>query len=131
MGERVVILGASDRPDRFSWRAQQLLLEHGHRVIPVTPRLATVGGLPALDEPGQVTGPVDTVTVYLRAELLRPLVPALAALAPRRVILNPGADDPEMVAALQAEGLRVQLDCTLILLDQGCFEDHARAGSQR
>ena len=32
-------------------------------------------------------------------------------------ILNPGADDPSVVAALEAAGVRVQLDCTLILLD--------------
>ena len=35
--ERVAILGASDKPDRYSNKAQRLLRQHGHTVVPVHP----------------------------------------------------------------------------------------------
>ena len=117
----VVILGASDNRRRYANRAQHKLVEHGHRVIPVNPNLKEVEGVTtiSLDE---VPDRVDTVTVYLGRDRLLPLVPALAASAPRRVILNPGADDPEVVQALESEGLNVQRACTLVLLDADRFD---------
>jgi predicted CoA-binding protein len=120
MSETVAVLGASTDRARFSNRAQHALAAHGHRVLPVNPTLDAVDGVPTVALEALPEG-IDTITVYLRAERLRPLVEAVAARRPRRVILNPGADDPEMVAALEAEGLRVQCDCTLVLLDTGRY----------
>jgi len=120
----VVILGASPKPDRFANRAQRKLVEHGHRVIPVNPAVPEVNGVPTL--PLEKLSPLpQTITAYLGRDRMLPLVDAIAALAPRRVILNPGADDPEVVTALRDKGVPVQLDCTLILLDEGRFEDLA------
>ena len=121
MSQRVAILGASTNPARYANRAQRKLRDHGHHVLPVNPALAAVEGVPTVALDALPEG-FDTVTVYLGAERMLPLVPTLAARAPRRVILNPGADDPSVVAALEAAGVRVQLDCTLILLDTGTFD---------
>jgi len=120
----VVILGASPKPDRYANRAQRKLLAHGHGVIPVNPAVSEVDGVPTV--PLEQLSPLpQTITVYLGRERMLPLVPNIADLAPRRVILNPGADDPQVVQALQDKGVPVQLDCTLILLDEGRFEDLA------
>jgi predicted CoA-binding protein len=126
MTETVVVLGASARRERFANRAQRRLTEAGHRVVPVNPALDAVEGVPVtpLEALPDGSGPVDTITVYLSADRLRPLIPELARIAPRRVLLNPGADDSEMVGALREAGLKVQTDCTLVLLDQGRFERH-------
>jgi len=121
MSQRVAILGASEKPARYANRAQHKLLAHGHEVIPVNPALSVVDGVPTVALEALPEG-LETVTVYLGADRMLPLVPALAARAPERVILNPGADDQSVVAALEAAGLRVQLDCTLVLLDSGIFE---------
>lgn len=122
MSETVAILGASADPTRYANRAQRALAAHGHRVLPVNPTLAEVEGVPvvALED---VPEGIDTVTVYLRAERLAPLVPMLAARRPGRVILNPGADDAAMVRALGEAGLVVQEACTLVLLDSGRYGD--------
>lgn len=126
MPETVVVLGASAKRERFANRAQRRLAEAGHRVVPVNPALEAVEGVPTtpLEALPGSSGPVDTISVYLSADRLRPLVPELARIAPRRVLLNPGADDAEMVAALREAGLKVQTDCTLVLLDRGVFERH-------
>jgi predicted CoA-binding protein len=124
--ETVVVLGASARPERFANRAQRRLHAAGHRVLPVNPALDRVEGIPVvrLDALVAARTPVDTVTVYLRGDRLAPLMDRLVRLAPRRVLLNPGADDPDTVVALREQGLRVQCDCTLVLLDQGTFSAH-------
>ncbi|HSG90735.1 MAG TPA: CoA-binding protein [Pseudomonadales bacterium] len=121
MTQTVAILGASTNPGRYAHRAQRLLARHGHVVIPVNPGLEEVAGVATVALEALPAG-LDTVTVYLGAERLLPLVDALAERRPQRVILNPGADDPRVVEALRARGLTVQLDCTLILLDAGRFE---------
>lgn len=121
MAQRVAILGASPKPERYAHRAQVLLRAHGHAVIPVNPALEAVDGVPTTALEDLPEG-LDTVTVYLGRARMLTLVDTLAARAPKRVILNPGADDPEVVAALEAAGLRVQLACTLVLLDSGRFE---------
>lgn len=120
MPERVAVLGASPKPDRYANRAQRLLASHGHEVIPVNPALEEVEGVATVPLEALPEG-LDTVTVYLGRARMLPLVDAVVARAPKRVILNPGADDPEVVQALEAAGLRVQLACTLVLLDSGRF----------
>ncbi len=46
--EIVVVLGASNKEDRYSYKAVKLLLEYGHEVVPIHPKLDKVLGLPVL-----------------------------------------------------------------------------------
>lgn len=119
--ETVVVLGASDKRDRYSNQAVRLLREHGHHVIPVHPAQGEIEGLPAVPSLGVVTGPVETVTVYVNPTILAGQTEALLALAPKRVILNPGTETPETEAALRASGIAVVHACTLVLLHTGQF----------
>ena len=64
-GLTVVVLGASDKPERYSNRAVRMLLEHGHEVIPVHPSLQTEEGLTVVPSLARVPRPVDTLTVYV------------------------------------------------------------------
>ena len=43
--ERVVVLGASANPERYSNKAVKLLLKHGHDVVPVNPGQKEIEGL--------------------------------------------------------------------------------------
>lgn len=122
MKERVAILGASTDPTRYANRAQHLLLDYGHTVVPVNPTLDEVDGKKAVPDLDSIEGPVDTVTVYLRPALSEPLADALLRLKPKRVIFNPGAESPALRKRLEAAGIRVQWECTLVLLRSERFE---------
>jgi predicted CoA-binding protein len=122
MKERVAILGASDDPSRYANRAQHLLLDYGHSIVPVNPALCEVDGETTVPDLDSIEGPVDTVTVYLRPELSEPLAGALIRLKPKRVILNPGAESPALTRKLEAAGIRVLWECTLVLLRTRQFE---------
>ena len=70
MTERVLIIGASGKPERYAHKAQLLLAEHGHTVLPVTPGEPEVLGVATSPDIASAPGPVDTVTVYVRPERL-------------------------------------------------------------
>lgn len=119
--QRVVVLGASPKPDRYANRAVRLLLEHGHDVVPVHPRYPSIEGLPVAAGLDQVNGDVDTLTVYVAPDRSTALAPAIVRLAPERVIFNPGTENPQLQAALEQEGMQVVSACTLVMLSTGQF----------
>ena len=122
MSERVVMLGASNNPHRAAFEAIEALTHHGHEVVPVNPRLTAIGGHPCVSELVDVKGGVDTITVYLRAELAEPLGDAMIELNPRRVIFNPGSESGALKQQLEAAGIEVQWQCTLVLLRSGQYQ---------
>jgi hypothetical protein len=114
---RVAILGASPDPERYACKAQRALTAAGHVVLPVSPRHSEVLGVAAVAELAALApGSVDAVTVYVAGPRVPGLAAALARLAPRCVILNPGADGAAAEQALAEAGLRAVPACTLVLL---------------
>jgi predicted CoA-binding protein len=112
MMETVLVLGASPKPGRHSFNAVQLLREYGHRVLPVNPYHAEVSGVECIASIAAVCEKVDTMTLYIRTELLKNGIDPLIALAPRRVIFNPGTESDEMAAKLESAGIAVAEACT-------------------
>lgn len=117
----VAVLGASDKPDRFSYKALQLLRQHGHKVIPIHPALNEIDGVPVKAALDHIDQPVDTLTVYVSAAVSAGLIDKIVALKPGRVIFNPGSESPELTDALDANAIVYQDACTLVLLNTGQF----------
>lgn len=119
--ERVVILGASDQPRRYAFQAFRLLREHGHEVVPVHPGLAEIEGVPVAASLREVTGPIDTLTLYVRPEIAEAALSDLLAAAPGRVVFNPGTESGRIKEALAGAGIAAVEDCTLVMLREGRF----------
>lgn len=119
--QTVVVLGASPKPERYSNKAVRLLLEHGHRVVPVHPAITEIESLPVIRALEHIEDPVDTLTVYLSPALSAPLQSEILQLKPERVIFNPGTENPELKQALERGGIAVEEACTLVLLNTGLF----------
>lgn len=119
--ERVVIVGASDNPERYSHRAQLLLRQHGHEVVPVHPKLAQIEGVPVVADLSAVSGPVDTVTMYVGPAVSAGLGHKLVALKPRRILFNPGTENALLQQQLSAAGILCEEACTLVLLNTAQF----------
>jgi hypothetical protein len=122
MTETVVIVGASDKPDRYSNKAQKLLTRYGHTVIPVHPILTNIDGVTVYPKLEAVQQPIDTVTMYVGPDRSAPLTAALIALNPKRVIFNPGSESAELQTALNQAGIKTEEACTLVLLNTNQFE---------
>jgi predicted CoA-binding protein len=64
---------------------------------------------------------IDTVTVYLRPARSDPLIGEIVSANPKRIIMNPGAENSKLAARAQAEGIDVVEGCTLVMLRSGTF----------
>lgn len=119
--ERVVVLGASTNPDRYSNKCVKMLLEFGHEVVPVHPVAPEIEGLKVVPKLNQVTGKVDTLTLYLSPDTLTPMQADIINLNPGRIIFNPGTENPPLMQELRQHGLKVVEACTLVLLRTSQF----------
>lgn len=119
--QSVALLGASGNPERYAYLALKLLLEKGHRVLPVNPALAEIEGLAVTASLSDLSGPVDTLTLYVGAARLPAMAGDIIQLKPGRVIFNPGTESPELQAALDQAGIPWIEACTLVLLRTGQF----------
>jgi predicted CoA-binding protein len=122
---RVVVLGASPKPTRYSNQAVRLLREHGYPVIPVNPAFDEIEGLPAVRRLAEVEPPVHTLTLYVSASRLPAMGDDILALRPGRVIFNPGTESPPLQARLDEAGIPWLEGCTLVMLRTGVFLDAA------
>jgi predicted CoA-binding protein len=120
-----VVLGASDNPERTSYQAIERLLRHGCAVIPINPKGGEILGQNVVTALEQVRKPVDTVTMYVGPDRQAVLIDTLIALGPRRVIFNPGSENPANYSRLQQAGIAVLEACTLVLLSTGQFDKAA------
>ena len=120
--QNVVVLGASEDPARYSHQAVLLLLKHGHPVVPVHPRAHSVAGIPVTASLAEVAGPVDTLTVYVSPAISANLESDILRLRPRRVIFNPGSENPSLRSHLEEKGIKVEEACTLVLLRMNQFD---------
>ena len=121
MAETVVILGASINPNRYSYKAQQALIEKGHTPVPVNPRYDRIDGIQCHPDLKSLECHVDTITIYVKPAILGSMTEDIINVRPRRVIFNPGAECREVSARLESAGIKVQNACTLVLLNTSQF----------
>ena len=117
----VAVLGASNKPERYSHQAVVLLAKKGHAVFPIHPALADINGQRVFKKLADVPAPLHTVTMYVSPALSAGMAAAILAASPKRVIFNPGTENPELEAALAAAGIAVVHACTLVMLRTGQF----------
>jgi predicted CoA-binding protein len=114
--QSVAVLGASNKPDRYSHQAVLLLKEHGHAVFPVHPSLTEIDGTPVTPSLAEIDQSIDTLTIYLNPALSADLTEEILDLAPARVIFNPGTESSDLASALDDHGIPHENACTLVLL---------------
>ena len=119
--ERVVVMGASPKPNRYSFKAMQRLREHGHEPLPVNPAYDEILGMKCFRRVDEVPAPIDTITVYLGKRRSDPLIDTITTSGARRIILNPGAENDALARSARDKGIEVIEGCTLVMLSVGTF----------
>ena len=117
----VAVLGASANPERYSHKVVVRLMAHGHTVFPVNPGLKSLLGLKVFASLADLPAPPHTVTLYVGPERSTALADTIVATRPRRVIFNPGSENPALAERLKRSGIEVLEACTLVLLSTGQF----------
>ncbi len=121
MPEKVVVLGASNKPERYAYKALVELTKHGHIVIPVNPALKEINGIKVINKLSDIKEKVDTVTLYVGPERLEAMIPEIIALKPKRIISNPGTESASMRSAAKNAGINYEEACTLVMLSTGQY----------
>lgn len=119
--QQVAILGASSKPDRYAYKAFSMLKAYGHTPLPVTPKFSEIEGVPVVANLRDLTSPVDTLTMYVGPDTSTKLKSEILSLHPKRVIFNPGSENPALEEELKNAGIEVIEGCTLVMLSTNQF----------
>lgn len=119
--KKTLVIGASENPDRYSNKAIRALLSHNHPVVALGIKKGSVEGVTFHTDKEQFED-IDTVTLYIGPQRQPEYYDYIIRLKPRRVIFNPGTENPEFIAQLKAAGIESDMSCTLVLLAIGQYE---------
>ncbi|MCU0469792.1 MAG: CoA-binding protein [Arcicella sp.] len=117
---RTLIVGASTNPERYAFKAANSLLTYGHEIAMVGQKEGEVQGVAIQTNYPDFQG-IDTVTMYMGARNQPALYEYILKQNPRRIIFNPGAENPEFEALAHQQGIETEEACTLVLLATGQY----------
>lgn len=113
--KKTLVLGASSNPVRYAYKAIKMLQRYNHPVIAVGKKQDEVDGIKIEKEQTDFEG-VDTITLYLNPMNQREYYDYIVSLKPKRVIFNPGTENPELYTILKKENIDIEVGCTLVML---------------
>ncbi|MFW5979038.1 MAG: CoA-binding protein [Bacteroidia bacterium] len=118
--DKVMVLGATPNRKRFANTCVKSLIRYGYPVIPLGIKEGSIAGHEIVTEKIPVKG-LHTITIYLSQENQKDYYDYILRLDPKRIIFNPGAENPELRELAEKKGIEVVDDCTLIMLNAGKF----------
>jgi len=113
--KKTVVLGATTKPEKYAFLAITKLVEKGHSVLAIGQNTGEVAGVKIYTKNIPLKN-IDTVTLYLNPARQREYYNYIIETKPKRVIFNPGTENPEFYQLLQGNGIKVEVACTLVLL---------------
>lgn len=120
MSKKTLVLGASENPDRYSFKAVTDLRFYNHPVIAVGRRAGKIQDI-EISKELILANDIDTVTLYLNPENQKPFYNYILSLKPKRIIFNPGTENEELENLAAASGIETIEACTLVMLRTGQF----------
>jgi len=118
----VAVIGASGDRHKYGNKAVRAYLESGFKVFPVNPREETIEGLKAYKSLGEISEPVDFVSMYVPPAVGVKLLPSIAEKKPRELWLNPGSESDELIEMAADLHLRTLVACSISALGMSPLE---------
>jgi len=115
MNKKTLVLGASLKPNRYSNYAIQKLVANKHEVVAFGLKKGEVAGV-EIDTELILYESIHTVTLYLNPRRQKAYYDYLVSLKPKRIIFNPGTENPELYKILRDNKINFEVACTLVLL---------------
>jgi len=117
---KTLIIGASNNPERYAYLAAEKLLKYGHDIELIGKRAEVIFER-TIDTEKKEFEDIDTVTMYISEKFQSEYYEYIISLNPRRVIFNPGTENPEFEDLLIKNDIHVEEACTLVLLGTGQY----------
>jgi predicted CoA-binding protein len=113
--KKTLVIGASLNKARYSYLAIIKLLHFGNQVVAIGNIKGEVNGVEIITEKKKFSN-IHTVTLYLNPKVQKEYYDYIISLHPKRVIFNPGTENPEFYQILKNHKIDYEVACTLVLL---------------
>ena len=118
---KTLVIGASINPERYAYKAIHLLVKHEIEVVPMGVKPGFVANL-LIVSPLIVQINIHTITLYLGASKQEPYYDFILKINPKRVLFNPGTENPKLAKLLNGKGILWENACTLVLLSTNQYK---------
>lgn len=113
--KKTLVLGATSKPDKYAYTAITMLVDKGYSVLAIGQNTGEVAGIKIHTKTIPLKN-IDTVTLYLNPVRQRDYYNYIVESKPKRVIFNPGTENPELYQLLGLNNIKIEVVCTLVLL---------------
>lgn len=113
--KKTVVIGANDNPEKYAYKAANMLVKYGHAIVPLGIKEGEVAGNTILTNRPELKD-IDTVTLYVSPKNQTGWFDYIIDLKPKRVIFNPGTENIAFEQRLKENGITPIEGCTLVML---------------
>jgi predicted CoA-binding protein len=116
--QNYVVFGASPNPLRHSNKAVKSLVRRNRNVIPLGFRKGEIAGLEIVTGLPEIEC-TDNLLLYIGPKRQPEFYDYILKLHPKRIIFNPGTENPEFQKMAEVTGIEVIVDCSLVMINGG------------
>ncbi len=109
-GNRIAVVGLSDKPDRPSFRVAQYLQKAGYKIVPVNPNAAEILGEKSYPDLMSIPGAIDVVDVFRKPDTVEPIVDEAERLKTPIIWFQEGVVNIAAAEKARRAGIRVVMD---------------------
>lgn len=120
MKKKTLILGATDNPSRYANLAASRLVAHGHPIVNIGIKTGQAAGV-SIERAGEIHKDIDTITLYVSPPNQEQYYDYILESKPKRIIFNPGTENPVLEELAQQNGIETLEACTLVMLSTGQY----------
>ncbi len=114
--DTTLVIGASEKTDRYANMAVRLLLKKGKKVVAIGNKSGNILDIPIHKEKVHLEN-IHTVTLYINPTIQTEYYDYILSLQPKRIIFNPGTENESFKKMADSAGIITEEACTLVLLN--------------
>lgn len=118
--KKTLVIGASENPERYSYKAVKMLVKHGHPVVAVGLRSGAIDDVEIVKGKPVFEG-VHTISLYVNPMNQEFYLDYILELNPKRIIFNPGTQNEKLGQLAEKQGIETIDGCTLVMLSLNNF----------
>lgn len=117
-----IILGASPNPDRAAYQAAVKLEHAGLDWLPISNKKGTILNKEMyLIQDKPLFDKVHTLLLYINPKRQLEYTDYILSLKPKRIIFNPGTENPHLQKLASDQGIETLFTCSLVMLSLGSY----------
>ncbi len=113
--KKTLIIGATTKPERAAFKAIGMLVDKGHSVLALGQNTGEVAGIKINTKVIPIKN-IDTISLYINPSRQKDYYNYIVEAKPKRVLFNPGTENPELYKLLELNNIKFEAACTLVLL---------------